>query len=67
MRYVRSDGRNQQGVDVPYDFDGALTFTAPASGATGDFTLVRVQAKLEAPLMALRNLAARSRFRRWPR
>ena len=56
VRFLRSDGRNQQGVDVPYDFDGALTFTALGSGATGDFTLVRVQSKLEAPLMALRNL-----------
>ena len=23
VRYVRSDGRNTQGVDVPYEFDGA--------------------------------------------
>ena len=56
VRFLRSDGRNQQGVDVPHEFDGAMTFTALASGATGDFTLVRVQAKVEAPLMALRNL-----------
>ena len=56
VRFLRSDGRNQQGVDVPYDFDGALTVTALGAGATGGFTLVRVQSKLEAPLLALRNL-----------
>src|SRR6185312_1868333 len=27
VRYVRADGRNTQGVDVPYEFDGAMTFT----------------------------------------
>ena len=56
VKYVRADGRNQQGVDVPYEFDGALTFTAQAGGSKGSFTLVRVQAKLEAPLLALRGL-----------
>ncbi len=56
VRYVRSDGRNTQGVDVPYQFDGAFTFTAPASGGSASFPIVRVQAKLEAPLMALRGL-----------
>ena len=56
VRYVRADGRNQQGVDVPYEFDGAFTLTAPASGATASFPLVRVQAKAESPLRALRGL-----------
>jgi hypothetical protein len=57
--YVRSDGRNQQGVDVPYSFDGAVTGTVGANGATSvSFTLVRVQAKLEAPLAALANLGS---------
>ena len=27
VRYIRSDGRNTQGVDVPYTFDGAFTAT----------------------------------------
>ena len=27
VRYIRSDGRNTPGVDVPYGFDGALTGT----------------------------------------
>lgn len=54
--YVRTDGRNTQGVDVPYAFDGGLTLTVPASGtATAIFDIVRQTAKLEAPLIALRN------------
>jgi hypothetical protein len=53
--FKRSDGRNTQGVDVPYAFDGGLTFTVPASGtASGAFALVRHQAKEEPPL---RNMA----------
>jgi hypothetical protein len=56
VRYVRSDGRNQQGQDIPYEFDGAATFTVPPDGsATGVFTLVRSQAKREAPLAPLVN------------
>jgi len=54
VRYIRSDGRNTPGVDVPYPFDGAMTLTVDETGVTGVFVLVRVQAKLEAPLMALR-------------
>lgn len=56
--FRRSDGRNTQGVDVPYSFDGGVTFTVPPSGtAVGVFTLVRHQAKAEPPL---RNLGATS-------
>jgi len=52
VKYIRSDGRNTEGVDVPYAFDGA--FTATVSGnTTAGFTLVRLQAKQEAPLRAL--------------
>ena len=52
VRYLRSDGRNTPGVDVPHGFDGAATATVQAP-ASIIFTLVRVQAKLEAPLAAL--------------
>ena len=52
VEYVRSDGRNTQGVDVPFAFDGGTNVTVTGSGSAG-FTLVRVQAKLEAPLKAL--------------
>jgi hypothetical protein len=41
-------------VDVPYGFDGAATGTFDANGATLSFVIVRAQAKLEAPLKALR-------------
>ncbi|MFN8059430.1 MAG: hypothetical protein U0Q12_09700 [Vicinamibacterales bacterium] len=52
--FVRTDGRSTPGVDVPYAFDGAATFTVPDTGVTAGFQLVRLQAKLEAPLIALR-------------
>jgi hypothetical protein len=56
VTYRRSDGRNTPGVDVPYPFDSAVTFTVAAGGrATQGFELVRHVAKLESPLMALRN------------
>jgi hypothetical protein len=55
IEFKRSDGRNTQGVDVPYAFDGAATGTFDTSGGTLTFVLVRAQAKLEAPLKALRN------------
>jgi hypothetical protein len=53
--FKRSDGRNTQGVDVPYGFDGSATGTIGADGGQITFVLVRAQAKLEAPLKALRN------------
>ena len=52
--FKRSDGRNTQGVDVPYSFDGGATGTFDANGASLSFVLVRAQAKLEAPLKALK-------------
>ena len=55
VRYIRSDGRNTPGVDVPYPFDGAVTGTAGFNAAALSFTLVRVQAKSEAPLAGLVN------------
>jgi hypothetical protein len=57
VTFRRSDGRNTEGVDVPYAFDGAVTFTVePGTAASVPFSLVRAQAKLESPLMNLRGL-----------
>ena len=53
VKYIRADGRNTQGVDVPYEFDGAVTGTVTDDGLILGFTLVRHQAKVEAPLGAL--------------
>jgi len=52
--YMRADGHNTQGVDIPYSFDGAITGTVPANGTLIiGFELVRHDAKLESPLMQL--------------
>jgi hypothetical protein len=53
VRYIRSDGRNNPGVDVPYGFDGAFTATVSSGEITVGFELVRHIAKREAPLEAL--------------
>jgi hypothetical protein len=52
VTYIRADGRNTPGVDVPYPFDGGITITVSETTSAG-FTLVRNQAKAEAPLAAL--------------
>lgn len=51
--YVRADGRNTPGVDVPYPIDGAFTATVGDTASGGGFALVRIQAKREAPLRLL--------------
>jgi hypothetical protein len=52
VTFSRTDGRNTQGVDVPFAFDGALSTTITGSSIV-NLVLVRAQAKLEAPLRAL--------------
>jgi len=55
VSYRRSDGRNTPGVDVPFGFDGAVTTTIPAnSNGSLEFQIVRLAAKLEQPLVQLR-------------
>jgi len=55
VEYVRTDGRNTEGVDVPYAFDGATTGTIPAGGnLTLGFELVRNIAKQQTPLIQLK-------------
>ena len=58
VAFVRADGRNTPGVDVPFPFDGGMTVTVSGNGAKGVFNLVRAQAKEESPLRALRNTGA---------
>jgi len=55
VRYLRTDGRTLQGVDVPYGFDGGMTFTVGPDGGVGRFVLVRAQSKMEPPLAGLRS------------
>jgi hypothetical protein len=57
IRYVRSDGRNTPGVDVPFAITGTMAgvIDAQTSGSTPyTVEVVRAQAKLEAPLRNLR-------------
>lgn len=53
VEYVRTDGRNTPGVDVPFGFTSGVSATISDTSTVG-FTLVRIQAKEEAPLKALR-------------
>jgi hypothetical protein len=54
VEYRRADGRNTPGVDVPFPFDSAITFTVvPGGDAEKGFEIVRHAAKEEAPLLAL--------------
>ena len=53
VRFIRADGRNTPGVDVPFPFDSAATGTVTDAGGQLTFTLIRAQAKHEAPLAAL--------------
>lgn len=55
VTYIRADGRNVPGVDVPHPFDGASNFRVPADGTdvARVFMVVRPQAKLESPLLEM--------------
>lgn len=65
VRFFRSDGRNQEGVDVPYRITGPLgniRYHTPSVGGSGEveatvtITVVRHQAKLEPPLRNLKDV-----------
>jgi len=54
VSYRRTDGRAVPGVDVPFGFDSAATFTVSGEDTSAvAFDLVRVTAKQEAPLRSL--------------
>jgi hypothetical protein len=54
VSYSRADGRNRQGIDVPYTFEGAMTQVVKVgTTATFSFVIVREVAKAEPPLSDL--------------
>lgn len=54
VRYFRTDGRNQEGVDVPYRITGPIaTMVKVGEPATAVIVVVRHQAKSEPPLRNL--------------
>ena len=56
VTFRRTDGRNTPGVDVPFPFDSAMTFSVqPGAPTTRSFELIRHTAKFESPLLGLRN------------
>jgi hypothetical protein len=56
VRYFRSDGRNTEGVDVPYRISGNVAQEVlEDSAATMSLEVVRRQAKLEPPLVNLKS------------
>jgi hypothetical protein len=61
VQYVRSDGLNQEGVDVPFAISGPLSLLVPAGGTGADsIVVVRHQAKLEPPLSNLVGLGGQA-------
>lgn len=55
VRYIRTDGRNVEGVDVPYSYEGAMDVYVPIDGIVSwSFDIVRTTAKEEPPLIKLR-------------
>lgn len=55
VSFSRTDGNNQEGVGVPYSFEGALTARVAVESQTDvSFILVRAVSKLEPPLINLR-------------
>ena len=54
VAYSRSDGKNQEGVDVPYSFDGSLSARVQIDAQSDvSFVIVRAVSKLEPPLINL--------------
>jgi hypothetical protein len=54
VQFIRSDGHNQEGVDVPYHFSGPLAQQIRAPGTAGvSIVIVRHEAKEEPPLRNL--------------
>ena len=59
ISFLRADGRNTPGVDVPFPVDGAVTATLASAPTVVPFEMVRHQQKLEQPLRSLANFGGR--------
>ena len=59
IAFLRADGRNTPGVDVPFPVDGAVTATLGSTPTVVPFEMVRHQQKLEQPLRSLANFGGR--------
>jgi hypothetical protein len=59
IAFLRADGRNTPGVDVPFPVDGAVTATLGSTATVVPFEMVRHQQKLEQPLRSLANFGGR--------
>lgn len=59
IEFIRADGRNTPGVDVPFPVDGAVTVTLGQTPTVVPFEIVRHQQKLEQPLRSLASLGGR--------
>jgi hypothetical protein len=59
ITYIRADGRNTHGVDVPFPVDGVVTVTLTASPSVVPFEMVRHQQKLDQPLRSLVSFGGR--------
>jgi hypothetical protein len=56
VSFTRSDGKNVEGVDVPYSFEGYLSALVKVGTSTNiNFIIVREVAKLEPPLVDLQD------------
>ncbi len=63
VHFIRTDGHQMQGVDVPYDFSGALSgvvYLKSVSPMSSAIVLARHSAKLEPPLSALVGMGGES-------
>lgn len=61
VEFMRTDGRNVEGVDVPYRFTQPLNMLVPVDESVEiPLVLIRHVAKLEAPLLALREVPSQA-------
>lgn len=61
VEFMRTDGRNVEGVDVPYRFTQPMSQLVEVDETVEiPFVLIRHVAKLEAPLVALRDITSQA-------